>query len=1616
MQSSDPQMWSLLKHFFKDKGLVKQHIDSYNDFVEKGLQAIVDEVGEIPIEIEEYSLKIKLGKIEIGTPRVTEVDGSERQIYPTEARVRNLTYAAPLHLEMIPIIGEREGQTEIVYIGDFPVMLKSKICPLSSLTSEELVRIGEDPLDPGGYFIVNGSERVVVALEDLAPNKILVDVEKTGVTPTYKAKIFSTTVGFRARIEVTMKSDGAIFISMPGVPADIPIIVMMKALGIEEDAKIAELVSPEMDVQSELESSFDKAQGVISVKDAFLFVGNRLAPGQVEEYRMKKAETVVDRNFLPHLGRAPANRFDKAVFLAEIANRIIELKLGKRGQDDKDHYANKRLKLAGSLLAELFRIAFRNLTRDLKYQLERITVKRHVELSIVNAVRPGIITERVQHAIATGNWVRGRVGVTQLLDRTNFSSTLSHLRRLQSPLSRSQPNLEARDLHPTHWGRLCPNETPEGSNCVVPSTNVLLADGTQVAISELADKWQDTELATVDIVQDDMAQTTIARYIKTDPSANGTTVFRITTESGRELIATEDHPLLAEELRWKPAGEVKLGDRVVVYPLVSPVEKTLHSARVILTAKHFGHSRRKWEKTWVPDELQRLSLLPLDSLNPKLPVLARIIGAIFSDGHLHMKKSPFVQFSLGTEEDAREVDRDLARLGFKSKIIVKTKHVKRPERQYQMTIYTVTCYSKTLCVLLEKLGAPAGKKTDTQFLVPAWIMEGSEPLKIEFLSAYLGGDGSKPSVAHIRGKKYSIRMPPIHFHKVVSQEKNGLAFAKQIAKLLEDLGCECTQVVSRRDYRRSDGKVMSKISIVPRSSKTTLEAITQKIGYRYAKTKQRQALLVGEYLRICRRLTTARAERKKLAQKLYGEGQFPSQIAPALGEKRKTIENWLYWKNYEQTYKPKSMIPTFAEWVRSNVISIGNDDFVLERIVSKEPVSGITDVRDVTTASESHNFIANGFVTHNCGLVKNLALSATISVGVDPKDVVNKLHKMGVVRLEEADKKLRQEGAQVIVDGIIAGYCKDPEALAEEIKALRRTAKLSSEVNVVYYPSTLEGAKPELYVNCDAGRVRRPLIIVENGKPKLTEDHVERIQREELRWEDLIKEGVIEYLDADEEENALVALDSAKITERTTHLELASYATLGICASLIPYAEHNQSPRNAYESAMAKQALGVFSTNFFNRVDSRAHLLHYPQSPTVKTKPMEIINFGDRPCGQNCVVAVLSFQGYNMEDAIILNKSSVDRGLARSTFFRIYEAECRQYLGGLRDKLEVPEAGIRGYRGDRYYRLLEEDGIISVESPVSGNAVLIGRTSPPRFLEEYREFEVRGPTKRDSSVCMRPSESGVVDLVFMSESIEGSKLVKVKVRDLRVPELGDKFASRHGQKGVIGLMVPEEDMPFTEEGLVPDIIINPHAIPSRMTIGQFVETVAGKVAAIRGEEVDGTPFSNENPDSLREALLNLGFQYSGREVLYSGISGEKLAADVFIGVVYYQKLHHMVSDKMHARARGQVQMLTRQPTEGRARGGGLRFGEMERDCLIGHGASALLRDRLLEESDKYVAIVCENCGLLAYHDIKQNKYICRICGEKAVISPVAMSYAFKLLVQELMALGIAPRVKVEERA
>ncbi|MFB5617752.1 MAG: DNA-directed RNA polymerase subunit B, partial [Nitrosopumilus sp.] len=991
MVDPSTKRWPIIQDILKREGIARQHLNSFDEFLERGLQSIINEVGQIEIENAEYPYKIQLGKVKLQQPRMMELDGSITHITPAEARLRNVSYSAPVMMEASVIEDGKILESRFVHIGDVPVMAKSNACILNNFSSQKLVEHGEDPNDPGGYFIINGSERVIVGLEDLSYNKIIVDRETVGGNIVFKAKVYSSIVGYRAKLELVMKNDGLIVARIPGSPVDIPVVILMRALGLESDKEIAAAVSLVDEVQDELEGSFEKAADVPTSKDSIVYISKRIAPGMLEEFQIKRAETLLDWGLLPHLGKHPENRKEKAQFLGEAACKLLELRLGWIDPDDKDHYGNKVIKFAGQMLADLFRTAFRNLVRDMKYQLERSGQKRGIN-AVAAAIRPGIISDKLNNAIATGNWGRGRVGVTQLLDRTNYLSTISHLRRIQSPLSRTQPNFEARDLHATHFGRICPSETPEGSNC---------------------------------------------------------------------------------------------------------------------------------------------------------------------------------------------------------------------------------------------------------------------------------------------------------------------------------------------------------------------------------------------------------------------------------------------------------------------------------------------------------------------GLVKNLALSGIISVNIPSEEIVEKLYDLGTVHFFDAKEDLKKDGTRIFVDGRLIGYFKDGEQLAESLRELRRNSKIHPHVGISFHQSDVEGATKRLYVNCNAGRVLRPLIIIKDGRSLLTQELLDKVAKKLLSWNDLLRMGVLELIDANEEENCYVTLDE-KDTKKHTHLEVFPPSILGAGASIIPYPEHNQSPRNTYESAMAKQSLG-FSTPMMNTSTYvRQHLMLYPQTPMVNTKAMKLLGLEDRPAGQNCVVAVLPFDGYNIEDAIVLSQSSVDRGLGRTFFFRVYDAEAKQYPGGMRDNFEIPNAedNIRGYKGEKAYRLLEEDGVVAAEASVKGGDILIGKTSPPRFMEEYREFESTGPYRRDTSIGVRPSETGVIDTVVMTQSNEGGKMYKIRARDMRIPEIGDKFASRHGQKGVLGILAKGEDLPYTADGISPDVLINPHAFPSRMTVGMMMESICGKAGALRGSQFDGSAFVGEKIEEVKPVMDAAGFKYSGKEIMYDGRTGKAFPVEVFIGVVYYQKLHH----------------------------------------------------------------------------------------------------------------------------
>ncbi|MEM4889733.1 MAG: DNA-directed RNA polymerase subunit B, partial [Thermosphaera sp.] len=1017
---------------------------------------------------------------------------------------------------------------------------------------------GEDPKDPGGYFIINGSEKVLVAQEDLASNNIITDVAPEGSSYTHLAKIISVSKGKRSQLVIERRKDGLLYANFQG--HKIPVVILMAALGLASEVEMLNAVSLNPEIQVHLLPSITEAQKIFPklevpeglppedvekveskyrekvIEEALDFIGSRIAIGKPREERVRRALRALDENLLPHIGTdsSQETRLKKAVFIGQMISRIIELHLGYREPDDKDHYRNKRLKLAGDLLSVLLRNALNAFTQDLKESAEKYLAKnRRLDLKMV--IKPSVITDRILHSMATGNWPGGKTGVSQLLDRTNMLSTLSHLRRVVSPLSRGQPHFEARELHGTQWGRMCPFETPEGAN----------------------------------------------------------------------------------------------------------------------------------------------------------------IGLV-----------------------------------------------------------------KNLSLMVN--------------------------------------------------------------------------------------------------------------------------------------------------------------------------------------------------------------------------VSIGVPDAEIESILYKHQVKPLITITDRSTGKPLKGIL----------------------------DEVKEAVKQGV------DLSSEYEGwSRVYLNGRLIGYHPNGEELVKELRKMRRQGKLSSEVNVAHIRTEY---LDEVYVNTDPGRIRRPLLVVEKGEVKLSRTHIEKLKQGEMSFEDLVNKGIIEYLDPDEEENAYIALSVNEVTQEHTHAEIWIPAILGITASIIPYPEHNQSPRNMYQAAMAKQSLGLYSANFQKRMDTRGHFLHYPQKPLVQTRSMEVIGYNERPSGQNMVVAVLTFTGYNMEDALIMNKSSADRGLARSTFFRLYSTVEYKYMGGQQDEILIPPTNIRGYRGLRAYEKLEEDGIVAPESQVAGGDVLVGKISPPRFLGAQEYMLGAGLTKQDTSVVMRHEEKGVVDTVLITTDSEGNKLVKVRVRDLRIPELGDKFASRHGQKGVLGLLVPQYDMPFTEDGVVPDLVINPHAFPSRMTVGQLIESIAGKVAALSGKVIDATPFHKTPVQELELVLKRHHYLPSGEEVMYDGRTGEMIQSPVFIGIVYYQKLHHMVSDKVHARARGPVQILTRQPTEGRSRAGGLRWGEMEVDCLVGHGTSLLLRETVLDRSDVTRIYVCEICGHIGWYDRNKGKYVCPIHKDKGSLKPVEMSYAFKLLLQELLSFGVKPRLVVKD--
>ena len=647
----------------------------------------------------------------------------------------------------------------------------------------------------------------------------------------------------------------------------------------------------------------------------------------------------------------------------------------------------------------------------------------------------------------------------------------------------------------------------------------------------------------------------------------------------------------------------------------------------------------------------------------------------------------------------------------------------------------------------------------------------------------------------------------------------------------------------------------------------------------------------------------------------------------------------------------------------------------------------------------------------SCGLVENLAFMTYIRIGCSSRLLTNVVLRTGLVTSLNEHGYLEQPGGwHVVINGVLEGSVEDGEYAASELRRRRSMGMLPCDTTI----ATTSDRK--LILDVDAGCLMRPLIKIDR-----MDDFKFAIQKmaPPLFWKSVIQRGIVELIDKNEEVNLQVALGGEVSSSQCTHAEVHPCVMLGIVAGLIPFINSNQGPRNIYESAMSKQAIGTYALNYDSRLDAVAHVLHYPHNPIVKTIMHPVLNCDALPSCTNAIVAILSYTGYNQEDSVIFNRAALDRGLFRSTVYRSYKEEEKGMGSDIERFGIIPENAIGAKHAN--YKTVEVDGVPALKQQINSNDVIIAKKMITSQVTAERK---KTPITVDHSTVLTSSEPMRVNKVYMSQNKDGNKILRVRLHAVRIPEIGDKFSSTHGQKGVIGAILPPALMPYTQDGIIPDLIINPHAIPSRMTIAQLLETVVGKICCLEGYDGDGTPFQDRDIVKMtEEALKARGYESHGNETMFSGFTGKPFHSSIFIGPTAYKRLRHCVVDKVHSRARGPVQLITRQPCEGRSRGGGLRIGEMEKDVFLAHGAAATLLDRLKKNSDEHAIPICRKCGLIAESfdpkatlTTKTHREWCRNCKISGPqnIGTVSMPWACRLMLSELNGLQIAARIHLED--
>lgn len=1570
--------WTAINSYFEDnngQSLIHHQVESFNDFILNKLDEIIKGFNEIDIyhkysytmEQFEYHISMNIINPVITKPTIYEKDGSTKPMTPMEARQRNFSYSSSLYVD-IEIENkwlDDNNETQVshktlknVCIGKIPIMIGSNYCnlkisPLMSLNSDEC------KYDYGGYFIINGNEKVVISHDRISENKTYVFLETKVSQYSHVAEIRSVpdnNFGPPKLTTVKLSSKPTHFghyikVNMHHIRIEIPLFVLFRALGIESDRDIIRYVTLDSSDLSQnnivvhLKGSVEDANHLTTRTKALEYLNKNLNisgyPKELITNKNKRIAIINDilkYDLLPHVGE-DFNK--KALYLGYMVNKLLQSYTGMIDMDDRDSYLNKRVDSPGIMMANLFRQYYGRVIKDIKSsvvkELNTGFWRSNNDISnlinknnIYKIVKNNTIESGLKYALATGNWgiKNGNIkqGVAQVLNRLTYNATLSHLRRINTPMEKSGKLIQPRKLHNTQWGIICPAETPEGGSVGLVKN---LAIGTRITISSNSMNVRNlSKKMGVKMFTDEYDIKHF--YKKTKVFVNG------------DFIGVHERPseFYSQMKEFKRNGTINIYTSVswnITNDIINISTESGRCVRPLFIVKN-------------GDELVFNKHHVLALIQKKITWKNLISPNTIADPDLRSQfKESVVEFI-----DVEEQNSSMIAMSLKE--LTKGQLGERLPIQYtHMEIHP----SLILGVLASNIPFPDHNQSPRncyQCLDPEENVLMADGTRKAIKNVKIGDEVKafcEKTLAYVNTKVINqyVKMTDKDIYTMHTMSGRKIT-ATYDHKFMTDKGW--VELKTAFDNKHKVAISFDHINLFASNNWcSVMKYLTKEQVTQVGETLGISQNIVNDYFRLIQDSNIIK---------------YPGLLARILG--------YVLFSSNMKTLDCSSV--SSAQKISDDIELIGFSNHVVQQGVTLFLSDALVFVLSCLVKDKTKQ--VPEWIEQSDGNIQTEFVRGLFSAQF-PKIEINMNNSLFVPELPTSLMELMSH-RELLRQFVVSVLLMNQIDMDEEnvLKVLPGNRNITHLFETIGYPY-------DIAKNCDSG------VLVEYVK---------------------VREFLPECVSLD------TFLQSIQVNTNSCFIpihELVKEPTKSIIADItVENENHSFIGGNNFlihNSAMGKQAIGIYSTNYRKRLDTLAHVLNYPQQPLVKTKVHKLLNSSNMPCGINVIVAIASYTGFNQEDSIMVNKSSVERGLFNSTFYRTYKEQCNKNLStGEEDEFCRIEPDDNTKRRPFNYDKLSEDGFVDENNFVTSGDVMIGKYMPQKIQNSVF-------VHKDNSVVVKNNESGYIDLkcahdkYFKNTSSEGYQFAKIRLRDFRQPTIGDKLSSTSGQKGTIGMTYRQEDMPFNKDGLVPDIIINPHAIPSRMTIAQLLETIMGKAATTIGSYGDATPFTNMDVHELGRILQDTcGMERHGNDILYNSRTGEQMNTNIFIGPTYYQRLKHMVCDKMHSRnSNGPIVLLTRQPAEGRARDGGLRLGEMEVECCWSHGTMCFLKERFMECSDNYRVFVCKKCNRLASNiNPDKNKFKCNVCGNKIHFAEIRIPFASKLLMQEIQSMSIGTKL------